>query len=134
MKMTKQRKVILEVLRSADSHPPADKVYESVRRRIPDVSLGTVYRNLEKLRRSGSILKLDTGTGQRRYDGNTRPHHHMVCNECGRVMDVPEVAEISVDFNGELLDGFNVENYVFMLRGKCPRCAVKMKRSKKYGT
>lgn len=134
MKMTKQRKVILEVLRKTDSHPSADKIYEDVRKKIPDVSLGTIYRNLDKLSESGHILKLDKGLGQRRYDGNTHPHYHMVCKACCQIFDVPENVEISVDFDEEELDGFNVNDYVFMLRGTCSRCISEKKRSKNYET
>jgi Fur family ferric uptake transcriptional regulator len=68
--MTRQRKVILEEIRKTDSHPTADELYQRVRQRLPHVSLGTIYRNLETLAASGLIQKLEMGGSQKRFDGN----------------------------------------------------------------
>ena len=124
MRLTKQRQVILETLKDTDTHPSADKVYERVRKRIPDVSLGTVYRNLEKLSNEGLILKLDTGDGRMRYDGNPAEHHHFACTECGGVYDVPESAGVSVSYKKNAIKGFNVKGCSLMLRGTCGRCGT----------
>lgn len=128
MHMTKQRRVILDVLKKTDTHPSADVIYDSVRRVIPDVSLGTVYRNLEKLSSTGMILKLDTGTGQKRYDGNTHLHYHMLCWVCSRVIDTPMHTNIKVEYEENNLDGFQVEDYVFILRGVCLSCRSEKKK------
>ncbi|MBW2172694.1 MAG: transcriptional repressor, partial [Deltaproteobacteria bacterium] len=87
--MTPQRKVILEELRMADSHLTADDVYKMVRARLPRISLGTVYRNLEILSRLGMIHKLELGGMQKRFDGKTQDHYHLRCLRCGRIDDVP---------------------------------------------
>ena len=88
IRLTKQRQVILETLKSDYSHPTADEVYERVRQRIPKISLATVYRNLEILADIGLIQKLDPGRTQMRFDPNTQDHYHLTCMRCGRVEDV----------------------------------------------
>ncbi|MBC7342793.1 MAG: transcriptional repressor [Clostridia bacterium] len=86
--MTKQRKLILEVLRSTSCHPTADWVYQRARQVMPGISLGTVYRNLRVLEETGEILELSYGSGLSRFDGNPKNHYHFVCLRCGRVLDV----------------------------------------------
>ena len=121
-RMTKQRKVILEELRKVHSHPTADELYEMVRTRMPRISLGTVYRNLDFLTESGEILKIDAAGSIRRFDGDTRPHQHVRCRVCGRIGDVipplpaPEVNAIKVD-------GFQVLSSRIEYEGICDRCA-----------
>ncbi len=97
LRMTAQRRVILEEIRSMDTHPTADQIYELVRRRLPRVSLGTVYRNLELLSAHGLIQKLELGGAQRRFDGNPEAHYHVRCLSCGRVYDseVPVAADLN---------------------------------------
>jgi Fe2+/Zn2+ uptake regulation proteins len=86
--ITKQRQVILEELKKTTSHPTADEVFLMVRQRLPRISLGTVYRNLERLSENGMIQKLDWSGRQKRYDGNFNNHYHIRCLNCGRVDDV----------------------------------------------
>jgi Fur family ferric uptake transcriptional regulator len=86
---TEQRTVILEELRKCRHHPGADELYLQVRRRLPRVSLGTVYRNLELLAAQGIIQRLDLGSGQKRFDPVTEPHGHFRCTGCGAVEDLP---------------------------------------------
>ena len=86
--ITKQRQVILEELKKTASHPTADEVFLMVRQRLPRISLGTVYRNLELLSENGTIQKLDWSGRQKRYDGNFENHYHIRCLNCGRVEDV----------------------------------------------
>ena len=87
-RMTLQRKIILEELRNVTSHPTADEVYEMVRKRLPKVSLGTIYRNLDVLAECGDILKLERAGAQMRFDGNPEDHYHVRCMGCGCVADV----------------------------------------------
>ena len=88
LKMTVQRRVILEEIRSAGTHPSTDELYLAVRRRLPDISMATVYRNLETLAEHGLIRRLWEVGAPRRYDGELRDHYHVVCEQCGRVDDV----------------------------------------------
>jgi Fur family ferric uptake transcriptional regulator len=87
--MTNQRKAILGVLRHDRSHPTADEIYEKVRKILPRVSMGTVYRNLDVLASLGLIKKLETGFPPMRYDGNTEDHYHLTCTQCGGIEDAP---------------------------------------------
>lgn len=87
-RMTKQRMVILEELRKVTSHPTADELYSMVRERIPRISLGTVYRNLDFLAETGEILKLEVAGSTRRFDGCVSPHQHVRCIMCSKVGDV----------------------------------------------
>ncbi|MHB8994686.1 MAG: Fur family transcriptional regulator [Armatimonadota bacterium] len=84
---TRQRSIILEELRAVTSHPTADDLYEMVRKRLPRISLGTIYRNLDLLCAQGEIVRIDTGQ-QRRFDATVEEHQHIRCVECGRVADV----------------------------------------------
>ncbi len=88
-RMTPQRKTILEVLQQSNAHPSADEIYDLVRKRLPNVSLGTIYRNLELLSGSGAIQKLELGGTIKRYDWNPKKHYHIRCTRCGRVDDAP---------------------------------------------
>jgi Fur family ferric uptake transcriptional regulator len=100
--MTNQRQVILEEIKKLNSHPTADEIYAKVRKRLPRISLGTIYRNLETLASSGLIKKLGPGLPQKRFDGNTKDHYHITCARCGSIEDAPV----------EMSDGFseNLEN------------------------
>ncbi|HHX24298.1 MAG: Fur family transcriptional regulator [Tepidanaerobacteraceae bacterium] len=88
IRKTKQRDLILKTLRSTTCHPTADWIYEKVKREMPNISLGTVYRNLGMLKELGEIIELDYGSKQSRYDGNPQNHYHFVCVECEKVIDV----------------------------------------------
>ena len=89
MRMTPQRRVILEELRRVNDHPAADEIYHRVRKRLPKISLGTVYRNLEVLCELGEIQRLELSGSTKRYDGVPNKHYHIRCVECGRVDDAP---------------------------------------------
>ncbi len=86
-RMTKQKAVIFDIISSTTSHPTADWIYEQARKRIPDISLGTVYRNLQVLIHDGKIMELNYGKGQSRFDGNANLHYHFVCEQCGKLYD-----------------------------------------------
>jgi len=127
-RMTPQRKVIIEELRKVKSHPTADEVYDLVRKKLPRISLGTVYRNLELLSREGLINKIEFGGGLRRYDGDLDHHIHVRCNNCGRIADMSDDHEPAISpslTKGNLAnssDGFRITGYVVEYRGICPEC------------
>ena len=87
-KKSKQREKIFYALKGTRSHPTAEWIYEEVRGDLPNISLGTVYRNLHVLKQQGKILELDFGEGTRRYDAFTHDHYHFICEECGSVKDL----------------------------------------------
>lgn len=121
-RMTRQRMVILEELRKVRTHPTADELYTLVRTRMPRISLGTVYRNLDFLAETKEILKLEAAGSIRRFDGDTRPHQHVRCTVCGKVGDVmpplpaPEVTGVTVD-------GFTITAARVEYEGLCSDCA-----------
>jgi len=122
MRMTRQRLIIQEELRLMHNHPTADEIYKRVTKKLPRISLGTVYRNLDILSDSGSIRKLELGLAQRRYDGNVEEHHHVRCVECGRIDDVP--AHVVDMKKGEFkrFSDFEFLGYDIEFFGLCPGC------------
>lgn len=87
----KKRNAILSCLRGTDVHPSAEWVFTQLKAEYPDLSLGTVYRNLNRFREQGEIISVGTVRGVERFDGNTLPHVHFICNDCGAVLDLAEV-------------------------------------------
>jgi len=122
LRITPQRKVILEELRMADSHLTADDVYKMVRARLPRISLGTVYRNLEILSRLGMIHKLELGGMQKRFDGKTQDHYHLRCLRCGRIDDVPMEPQTVLEESVEGLTDYKVLGHRLEFVGLCLTC------------
>ena len=85
---SKPREVILRVLKGTTSHPTAEWVYNKSKKRLPKLSLATVYRNLRLMVERGEVLELDMGTSFSRYDGSIHKHSHFLCLECGSVLDM----------------------------------------------
>lgn len=119
--MTKQKKIILEVVRSSNIHPTADWIYEQAKKELPDISLGTVYRNLKLLRDMGEILELNWGSTFSRYDGITENHYHFVCKKCGKIMDLHLRFNISHEAV-EKAASINVESHRLEFYGACTSC------------
>ena len=120
--MSKQSEAILRCLSGTTSHPTADWIYESVRREIPDISLGTVYRNLRRLKEEGRIMELDLGSGMSRFDAKAKNHYHFRCNKCGRVFDVDEPVDDSIDRRIAQKTGFKIDHHLLEFRGLCIDC------------
>lgn len=120
--MTKQKKTILEILRETNIHPTADWVYEQARKRLPDLSLGTVYRNLNALRDMGEIMELNYGSTYSRFDGNPVNHYHFVCKQCGRVLDVDLPVMVELEQRLAQQTGFEVTHHRLEFYGRCADC------------
>ena len=88
----KKRDAILTCLRSTPEHPSADWIYAKLKPEYPDISLGTVYRNLTLFKQQGIISSLGTVSGVERFDANTEPHVHFICTNCDAVIDLPQMA------------------------------------------
>lgn len=124
-RMTRQKKIILEELGKVKSHPTAYEIYEMVKLRIPQISLGTVYRNLEQLSANGRIRRLDMGQGQRRFDAISSEHMHIQCISCGKVDDVPLNPPINTTNIKEIVgsnSGYEVLGLDMDFQGICPMC------------
>ena len=119
---TKQRGAILKVLRGVNFHPTADWIYEEVRKEIPNISLGTVYRNLKLLRESGEILEIAFGGTFSRFDGNPDNHYHFRCEKCGRVFDIDEPVNKELDERVAQKTGFKISHHRLEFRGLCQEC------------
>lgn len=118
---SKKRDAILDVIRSTTSHPSAEWVYAQLRPAYPDISLGTVYRNIALFRQEGVIRTVGVVSGIERYDGNTTSHPHFICKNCGSVIDVegalpPDNVELSEKY-GFLVDSSEITYY-----GTCADC------------
>jgi len=121
--MTKQRRVILETLRKHNIHPTADTLYEMVRKQMPRISLGTVYRNLEILTALGEIQTLELSGSQKRYDGVPQKHYHIRCLHCGRVDDAP-IAPLN-RLEDDLYEStvYTIMGHRLEFIGLCPECS-----------
>lgn len=120
-KRSHQRETILKALKNTKSHPTASAVYETVRQEIPNISLGTVYRNLAMLSESGQILKLDLGTGSEHFDGDTSLHYHIVCTKCNRISDIFEHITTLDGFAQKHFKG-NISGHSLVFFGECENC------------
>jgi Fur family ferric uptake transcriptional regulator len=119
---TRQRKVILEELQKVKTHPTAASLYAIVRRRMPKISLGTVYRNLELLNQMGMVRKLDFSGAEARYDGNVEDHDHLRCVCCMKVDDAPGSPLALARGGKEDWGGYNVLGHRLEFFGVCPKC------------
>ena len=119
---TRQRRVVLEELRKLHSHPTASELYELARRRLPKISLATVYRNLELLAQMGLIRKVEVSGGQARFDGDLDGHYHVRCVKCGRVDDAKGLPERPVVADVEEISGYHIQGFRLEYFGVCPGC------------
>lgn len=122
LKYSRQREAIRTYLAGTKEHPTAEMVYSTIRQTYPNISLGTVYRNLNLLVDHGEVKKLSCGDGQDHFDYDTSRHYHFVCKDCGRILDLEMDSIDSIDkiagsrFKG-CIDGHSAYFY-----GKCPDC------------
>jgi len=123
IRMTRQRQVILEELARLHTHPTADEIYGRVRMRLPRVSLGTVYRNLELLSRSGMIGKIEIAGRQMHFDSERGAHRHIRCIRCGRIEDIPgEQVPPECDRDAIRATGYTLIERRVEFLGICPAC------------
>jgi Fur family peroxide stress response transcriptional regulator len=104
------------------SHPRADWIYDQVRRELPNISLGTVYRNLKSLAEAGEIQQLDIAGSTCRFDGNTESHYHFRCKKCGRMFDLDEPIDRSIEERIAQKTGFKITQQRVELLGLCTEC------------
>ena len=130
-KYSRQREALLTEIRSRKDHPTAEDLYFSLRAKMPNYSLGTVYRNLADLCQDGYIMKIVSGIGPERYDGCIKPHGHFTCTKCGRVSDIDGFYEKHIDSNAiiEEIQNSSVNSDIsdiseirIMLYGSCNNC------------
>jgi len=122
LRKTQQRQVIIEELLRHESHPTASQLYDVVKQRLPRISLGTVYRNLELLARSRVIRKLEFGGAETRFDANNGFHYHVRCSSCGRIDDVPDPPPDLVGKQPKMLGDYQITGHRLEFIGICPAC------------
>jgi len=132
-RMTRQRRLILQEVQASTSHPTADEIYRQVRRKMPRISLGTVYRNLDVLSQCGMIRKLDMAEGQRRFDGTMASHYHVRCTVCDRVGDVWLDPPSDLQYAESGAGGYQIMGHRLEFFGLCPSCRENAKAARSKG-
>lgn len=122
LKYSRQREAIKDYLSSVTTHPTADTVYMHIKEEFPNISLGTVYRNLNLLVELGEIQKLTCGDGKDHFDADTSPHYHFVCHSCGAVQDLAMSPLSNLnDMANAVTDG-KIDSYTVYFYGTCGAC------------
>lgn len=119
---SRQRDTILKVVMNTKTHPRADWVYEQVRKEIPNISMGTVYRNLKSLAEAGEIYQLELAGSTSRFDGNMDNHYHFRCRKCGDMYDLDEPVDRSIEKRIAQKTGFKITQQRLELLGLCTKC------------
>ncbi len=119
---TKQREAILRVLRNTRSHPTAGQIYDEVRKEIPNISKGTVYRNLQVLQENGDVSEISLNGTVSRYEARQESHYHFRCEQCGRVSDIDMPVDRELDRQVAKRTGFEISHHQLEFRGLCNDC------------
>ena len=130
LKMTAQRRLILKNLQRVGAHLTADEILHLVRRDLPKISLGTVYRNLEILSEHGLIKNVGQQGTERRFEGNMKLHYHIRCVSCGRIEDVPLEPFSNLEEALRDMTDYEVIGHELEFKGLCPRCRAEKTGSK----
>ncbi len=121
-KRSKQRDAIVAFLKTRKDHPTADTVYQEIRMVIPNISLGTIYRNLAQLSERGEILRLPCDGKMDHFDADIRPHYHFLCKQCGCVKDIEIPYAKQLDCTAaETFDG-TITSHTLLFEGLCKTC------------
>ena len=123
--LTKQRKVVLRVIRNAYEHMTANEVFGAARTILPSISFATVYNSLRYLKEAGHIAEIHFGNGASRFDRMTQRHDHALCTKCGKLVDIELDLPTELVKRAERESKFKTESIEFTLRGLCPDCAEK---------
>ncbi len=122
MKYSKQREIILEYVKSVNNHPTAETIYEEVRKEDDKISLGTVYRNLEKLYQNGDIKRIKIAKAKDRFDGYTYNHYHGICIKCGKLVDIFVDYYKDIDKYVTKSTGIDILSHDITFNVICPEC------------
>ena len=120
--LTRQRKVVLDVVRAGDSHPTASEVFEAARQALPGISFATVYNSLRYLKQAGLVREVAFGSGASRYDRETDRHDHAICSECGTLVDFDLPGTVRLIQSAARASRFKAESVHLTLIGLCPGC------------
>ena len=124
LKYSRQIEAIKTYLQGRMDHPTADMVYTAIREVYPNISLGTVYRNLTLLAQQGEILKISCGESSDRFDAKTTPHYHFICEECGQVEDLMDIDTNMINKLAEMNFDGEVRGHQLYFYGRCKKCKL----------
>ena len=130
VKYSRQRELIYTYLMSTKAHPTAETVYTAVREQCPNISLGTVYRNLSLLADIGEITKVTVSNGPDRYDARKSPHNHFICRNCHSVIDLDIEEDSALDQKAALVFPGKIEGHITNFYGLCVNCMKKVEKDK----
>ncbi len=122
VRMTPQRQAILEFLAESRSHPTADEIFKSLEGKFPNMSVATVYNNLRVFKESGLVNELTYGDSSSRFDFASDEHYHIMCQECGMIVDFKYPGIDAVENVAARLSGFEVSTHRLEIYGVCPKC------------
>lgn len=122
---SRQRARLLEILKSTDIHPTAGWLYDLLKSEFPNLSLGTVYRNLGILIEQGLVKKIDSGSTFDRYEAKTTPHYHLICQICDRIVDIEEIFLPEIDDTVRRMTDFDIRGHRIDFYGICTECKGK---------
>ena len=122
LKYSRQREAIKRFLMTRTDHPTADTVYVNIKKEFPNISLGTVYRNLSLLASIGEISKISCGDSSDHFDPNTEPHYHFYCRHCGSVQDIHIPANPGLDQEAQKTFDGQIDNHSICFYGICKTC------------
>ncbi|GAB2534261.1 peroxide-responsive transcriptional repressor PerR [Gracilibacillus alcaliphilus] len=122
VRITPQRHAVLEYLLNADTHPTADDIYKALEGKFPNMSVATVYNNLRVFREIGLVRELTYGDSSSRFDCNTAKHYHIICENCGKIVDFHYPSLDEVEVLAEQITGFDVSHHRMEVYGVCQDC------------
>ncbi|WP_040912224.1 peroxide-responsive transcriptional repressor PerR [Lentibacillus jeotgali] len=122
VRITPQRHAVLEYLLNSMVHPTADDIYKALEGKFPNMSVATVYNNLRVLRKIGLVRELTYGDSSSRFDFNSSEHYHIICEECGKIVDFHYPTLDEVESLAEQVTGFDVSHHRMEIYGKCEEC------------
>lgn len=122
VRITPQRHAVLDYLLNSMTHPTADEIYKALEGKFPNMSVATVYNNLRVLREKGLVRELTYGDASSRFDCNTHEHYHIICEECGKIVDFHYPVLNEVESLAQQVTGFEVSHHRMEIYGKCENC------------
>lgn len=121
-KYSRQREIIRSFIKGRNDHPTADVVYANVRKELPNISLGTVYRNLLFMVDNNELVKVDVGDGTIHFDPTISQHSHFVCECCGKIKDITIMADDSTIDAVESNERVKIKSHSILFKGLCDKC------------
>jgi len=127
--LTRQRKIVLDVVQAGDHHPTAAEVFDAARKKLPGISFATVYNSLRFLKDAGLVREIAFGNGASRYDRETDRHDHALCSACGKLVDFDLPGTVALTRSAARASKFKAESVHLTLVGLCPKCRDSKPRS-----